>query len=143
VVPVEERDRVLNKGTLLGGIKDTTPEQHILISTQAGEMYDGKQEMFSLVREMARMGQLHRHSNALSREGFRMLIFDWAMGAPDPVTNTAQIISRRTVDTNEFPVQGTLYSKWSVTQLKSSPRKRLYKNHCKTPNNAITWYTAD
>jgi hypothetical protein len=126
LVYVQDRDRVLNKGTLPNGTKDTTPDEHILIIAQPGEMADGQQEMLMLIKEMARIGSLHRNSRALSREGFRKLVFDWAMGPPDVVLNLAQIISRRAVDLVNFPIQATSYGQWAATQPKSSPRKRLY-----------------
>jgi hypothetical protein len=127
---LQERDRMLYLGTQSNGTRNTTLKDHILISTHAGEMKDGEHEMFGLIKEMARIGVLHHGANTLSREAFRKLVFDWAIGPPDNVLNREQIISRREVDTTKFPIQGTQYTTWAATQPKSSPQKGRFRKHC-------------
>jgi hypothetical protein len=127
----KDRALVLNKGTLPDSTKDTTPDEHILVVVESGEIGDGEQEIMGLVKEMARLGRNHYGADALSREAFRKLVFDWAMGAPDTVLNREQIISRRSVDLVTFPIQQTSYTRWSATQPKSSPKKRRYENRSK------------
>jgi hypothetical protein len=76
LVSIQDRDRVLNKGMLSNGMKDTTPDEHILVIVEAGEMADEEQAMLGLVKEMARLGRTYYISYVLSREAFRKLVFD-------------------------------------------------------------------
>jgi hypothetical protein len=117
IVLARDRQNVLNKGTLPDGKRDDRPAEHILAHVGGGYPGDNERTMLMLITKVADIGRQFR-GGTVSREGFRMKVFDWLMGPID--FTPEQTMGRRGINTTKFPVLQTTYDQWNRRQPKSS-----------------------
>jgi hypothetical protein len=123
IVLARDRQSVLNKGTLPNGERDDRPAEHILAHVSGGNPGDNERIMLLLVNKVADMGRQFR-GGTVSREGFRMKVFDWLMGPID--FTQEQMMGRRGINTTKFPALQTTYDQWNRRQPKSSQMARSF-----------------
>jgi hypothetical protein len=123
IVLARDRQNVLNKGTLPNGERDDRPAEHILAHVSGGNPGDNERIMLLLINKVADMGRQFR-GGTVSREGFRMKVFDWLMGPID--FTQEQMMGRRGINTTKFPALQTTYDQWNRKQPKSSQMTRSF-----------------